>query len=94
MSAELTAAAARQLVLGAELVDADICRQFDVFDEIVAPEEVLSRGTERARELAALPTDVYARSKLDLGRAALEEMRAAAARDPLLEAWTEWPPSA
>jgi enoyl-CoA hydratase len=86
--AELTAAAARRLVLGAELVDAETCRQLDVFDEVIPPEEVLARAIVRATELAALPAEVYARSKLDLRRAALAEMRAAAARDPLLDAWT------
>jgi enoyl-CoA hydratase len=87
--AELTAGAARRLVLGAELIDADACLALGVVDEVVAPDDVLARATVRAQEFAALPAAVYARTKRDLRATALAEMRAAAARDPLLEAWTD-----
>ena len=87
--AELTAGAARQLVLGAELLGADECLALGVFDEVVTPDDVVARATVRAQELAALPADVYARTKRDLRAGALAEMRAAAAHDPLLDAWTD-----
>ena len=51
------------------------------------------RALERARTLAELPGEVYARSKHDLRASALAQMLAAAARDPLLEAWTDGPAS-
>ena len=89
VQAELTAGAARRLVLGAELIDADACLALGVVDEVVAPDDVLARATVRAQECAALPAAVYARTKRDLRATALAEMRAAAARDPLLEAWTD-----
>jgi enoyl-CoA hydratase len=87
--AELTAGAARRLVLGAELIDADACLALGAVDEVVAPDEVLARATTRAQELAELPADVYARTKRELRAGVLAKMRAAAACDPLLEAWTD-----
>lgn len=87
--AELTAGASRRLVLEAELLDAETCRELGVFDDVLPPDAVVGRAIERARTLAELPGDVYARSKHDLRVGALTEMRAAAASDPLLEAWTD-----
>jgi enoyl-CoA hydratase len=87
--AELSAGAARKLVLGSELTGAAECLALGVFDEVVPAEDVLPRALAVAGELAALPADVYARSKRDLRAPALEAMRTAAASDPLLEAWTD-----
>jgi enoyl-CoA hydratase len=87
--AELTARAARRLVLGAELIDADALLALGAVDEVVAPDEVLARATACAQKLAELPADVYALTKRELRAGVLAEMRAAAARDPLLEAWTD-----
>ncbi|MEA2419413.1 MAG: enoyl-CoA hydratase [Thermoleophilaceae bacterium] len=86
--AELPAPAARMLVLGNRLVDAAECVRLGAFDEAVAPDAVIDRAVEVARELAALPADVYARTKAELRAATVAELRAAAATDPLLEAWT------
>ena len=85
--AELAAPAARLLVLGNRLVDAGECVRLGAFDEAVAPDAVLDRSVAVARELAALPADVYARTKAELRSATLASMRAAAADDPLLETW-------
>src|SRR6478609_8764194 len=58
-----------------------------VVDEVVEPDAVLPRAQEIARDLAALPADVYARTKADLRGATIERLRAAAADDPLLARW-------
>ena len=85
--AELNPVAARTLVLGSELTDADTCLRLGVFDEVLPGDAVVARAVSVAREMAALPADVYARSKLDLRAPALSAMRAGADADPLLEAW-------
>ena len=85
--AELTPAAARILVLGNRLVDADECLRLGAFDEVVEPDSVVDRAVEVARELAELPADVYARTKAELRADTLDALRAAAAADPLLQTW-------
>lgn len=85
--AELAPHAVRALAFTNRIVDADECMRLGVFDEVLAPPEVLPRAIEIARELAAMPSDVYARTKRDLRGAALGAMRAAAAEDPLLDGW-------
>jgi enoyl-CoA hydratase len=85
--AELTAAGARQLALGNRLVGAEECVRLGAFDEAVAPSEVAGRSLAVAAELAALPAAVYARTKAELRGETLARLRAAAERDPLLEAW-------
>jgi enoyl-CoA hydratase len=83
--AELAPHAARGLTLANRLIDANACVTLGVFDEAIAAEHVLSRATSVARELAALPAAVYARTKNDLRGQALAAMRAASEADPLLE---------
>jgi enoyl-CoA hydratase/carnithine racemase len=85
--AELTPGAARILVLGNRLVDADECLRLGAFDEVVEPDSVVDRAVEVARELAELPADVYARTKAELRADTLAAVRAAAAADPLLQTW-------
>jgi enoyl-CoA hydratase/carnithine racemase len=85
--AELTPAAARVLVLGNRLVDADECVQLGAFDEAVEPDAVVDRAVEVARELAELPAAVYARTKAQLRADTLATLRAAVAVDPLLQSW-------
>jgi enoyl-CoA hydratase len=85
--AELTAPAARALVLGNRLVDAAECVRLGAFDEALAPDGVLDRSLEVARELAELPAEVYARTKAELRGAILTDLRAAAQADPLLASW-------
>ena len=53
-----------------------------VFDELVAPEDVLPRALEAAERLAKLPSGPYAAAKAQL-RGALPD----AGADPLLERW-------
>jgi hypothetical protein len=48
---------------------------------------VLDRALVVAGELAAMPADVYARTKGDLRGATLATLRISAERDPLLDAW-------
>jgi enoyl-CoA hydratase len=85
--AELSAAAARVLVLGNRLVDAAECVRLGAFDEAVAPDAVIDRALEVAKELAELPAEIYARTKAELREARVAELRAAAQTDPLLSRW-------
>ena len=85
--AELTSTASRVLVLGNRLVDAAECVRLGAFDEALPPGAVLDRAVEVAGELAALPADVYARTKAELRAGTLASLREAATTDPLLDAW-------
>lgn len=85
--AELSPQAARVLAFGNQLHGAEDIRALGAFDEVRAPAEVLPRALELAAGLAAMPADVYARTKRDLRGVALAAMRAAAAEDPLLDRW-------
>jgi enoyl-CoA hydratase len=89
VAAELPPHAARVLALGNELTDAAECRRLGVFDEVVEPDEVVSRAREIAAGLAAFPTDVYTRTKGDLRGETIARLRAAAAEDPLLASWVD-----
>jgi len=89
--AELAAPAARILALGNRLVDAGECVRLGAFDEAHAPGEVLDRALAVARELAAMPAHVYARTKTELRGATLAQLRISAERDPLLDAWVGAP---
>ncbi len=87
--AELTAPAARVLVLGNRLVGAEECVRLGAFDEAVAPDAVLDRALDVAAELAALPAAAYARAKSELRGETVAALRAGAEHDPLLEAWVD-----
>ena len=80
--AELTPGRPRRLALGAELVGPEEAFALGVFDELVAPEDVLPRALEAAERLAKLPSGPYAAAKAQL-RGALPD----AGADPLLERW-------
>jgi enoyl-CoA hydratase len=84
---ELRPPSARRLALRSELTDAAECLRLGVFDEVVKASEVLPRALEVGAQMAALPRDVYARTKADLRGPALADMRAGAESDPLLGAW-------
>jgi enoyl-CoA hydratase len=84
VAAELAPHAARRLALGNQLIDSSECLRLGVFDEVVEPSQVVGRAVAIAGELAAMPADVYTRTKLDLRRDALAAMREAAETDPLL----------
>jgi enoyl-CoA hydratase len=84
VAAELAPHAARVLALGNELIDAAECLRLGAFDEVVEPDDVVPRALELAASLAALPPEVYARTKRELRGATTARARAAAAQDPLL----------
>jgi len=85
--AELPPHAARRLALGNQLIDAHECARLGAFDEVVAPADVVPRALEIAAELAAMPAQVYARTKAELRGATITRLRKAAAEDPLLGRW-------
>lgn len=87
VQAELAPHAARVLALGGALTDASECLRLGVFDEVVEPDRVLPRALEVAAALAAMPADVFTRTKRDMRGATIARLRDAAAADPLLDRW-------
>ena len=59
VKAELTPAAARVLVLRAELIDPQTALDLGALDELVEPDAVLPRALEVAEAMAALPRATY-----------------------------------
>ena len=82
---ELSAAAARKLVLGAALIGPEEALELGVLDELRPPDEVLPRAIEKAAELAQLPSETYGRVKRQLRGATIDAM--AIGDDPLLQGW-------
>jgi enoyl-CoA hydratase/carnithine racemase len=72
--AELAPAAARQLVLRAELFGPEVALELGVVDELAAPDQVLPRALEVAGELAALPRSTYRTVKAQFRRDAYAEI--------------------
>ncbi|MFL5857131.1 MAG: enoyl-CoA hydratase/isomerase family protein [Solirubrobacteraceae bacterium] len=91
VAAELSAPAARRLVLRADLVDAADLRELGAFDEVVPNDEVLDRALAVARDLAALPSSAYAATKrrLRAPTLALAARLQAGEADPLGDTWTD-----
>ena len=91
VAAELSAPAARRLVLRADLVDAADLRELGAFDEVVPNDEVLDRALVVARDLGALPSSAYAATKrrLRAPTLALAARLQAGEADPLGDAWTD-----
>jgi enoyl-CoA hydratase len=85
--AELSPHAARLLALGNQLVDGESCLRLGAFDEVVEPDAVVPRALEVAAELAAMPAEVYARTKQELRGDTIDRLREAVAADPLLARW-------
>lgn len=85
--AELSADAARRLVLEAELVDAPAALAHGLVDELLPAAAVLERSLAVARTLAALPSRTYEIVKLQLRGPALAAMRAGAESDPMGKGW-------
>ena len=91
VAAELSAPAARRLVLRADLVDAADLRELGAFDEVVPPDDVIDRSLAVAADLASLPAAAYTSTK----RRLRAEVLALAARleagevDPVGDAWTD-----
>jgi enoyl-CoA hydratase/carnithine racemase len=91
VAAELSAPAARRLVLRADLVDAADLRELGAFDEVVPNDEVLDRALVVARDLGALPSSAYAATKrrLRAPTLALAARLQAGEADPLGDAWID-----
>lgn len=87
--AELPPHAARLMALGNQLTDAETCLRLGAFDEVCESDEVVPRALAVAQELAAMPADVYARTKAELRGATIERLRQAVASDPLLARWVD-----
>ncbi|MFO7565998.1 MAG: enoyl-CoA hydratase/isomerase family protein [Enhygromyxa sp.] len=60
------------VALGGGLFEPREALALGLIDELVAPEQLLARTCERARELAAIPTAAYAQVKLAWRRPAIE----------------------
>jgi enoyl-CoA hydratase len=88
--AELPAATARRLVLGAGLIGPEEALALGVVDELQPPDELLPRALEVASALAQLPRSTYTVVKRQLrGPAidALERVLSGGAGDPVLGTW-------
>jgi enoyl-CoA hydratase len=86
VKAELSAPAARELVLRAELIGPREALELGALDELVADGEVLPRALAVAQELAALPGSAYGQIKHQLRRQAIEAL-SRIGEDPLLDSW-------
>src|SRR4029079_10399244 len=87
---ELTANAARRLVLGASLVEPPEALALGAVDELRPADEVLPRAIEVATEMAALPRSSYGvvkRQPRGPSIEALERALGGGAGDPALDAW-------
>jgi enoyl-CoA hydratase len=88
VKAELSPAAARELVLAGRNHDAGRALALGIVDEPRPAGEVLARSMALARELAAAPRESYGRIKRQLRHAAIAEIeQAQGAGDPLHGNW-------
>jgi enoyl-CoA hydratase/carnithine racemase len=86
--AELAPPVLRRLMLRAHLLDAGEAQREGLWDEVVAPGDVLGRALERAEELAALPRRTYERVKQQLRGPVLAAVADALdGADPLAGDW-------
>jgi enoyl-CoA hydratase len=87
--AELESGVARRLVLGAELIDSALARDWGLVDELAPADRVLERAREVARELAKLPQHTFSEVKRQLRGPALEAIRDAIEEDPMGSGWVQ-----
>jgi enoyl-CoA hydratase len=89
VKAELPAAAARALVLRAELIEPSAALEMGALDELVSPDELLPRALEVAAEMASLPRSAYPTVKKQLRRETLEVLEAVVSgrADPISTGW-------
>jgi enoyl-CoA hydratase len=86
---ELTAQVARDLMLRAELLGAEDALARGVFDEQVADHFVVDRALAVAREMAALPSGAFEKTKRDLRGAAIDQLEALTRSDAEAGGWIE-----
>lgn len=89
LQAECAPQDVRYAALFARTFGPDEARERGVLDELVAPQAVLERAIEVARDMAGMPADSYRRIKHQVRQAAIakiEEVLSAGA-DPMLEGW-------
>ena len=84
--AELSAAAARRLVLGSELIGMAEALELALLDELAPEDELVERALARAREMAGAPAETYATVKRQLRGDVLDAVRSGA-DDPLADGW-------
>jgi enoyl-CoA hydratase len=88
---ELHPKVARELVLFGKNMNAAEALAAGIFDESVAPDQLLVRAMEKAREAAPLPRRSFKIIKHQLRRRALEACRAAVSGEgePLRDGWIQ-----
>ena len=84
--AELSKAAARRLVLGAELIGMDEALELDVLDEQVPEDQLLEHALARARVMAEAPSRTYEIVKRQLRGDVLDAVEWGR-NDPLANSW-------
>jgi enoyl-CoA hydratase len=84
---ELSAQAARLLVLGAGLITPQRAQELGVVDEIATPDQVVPRALAVAEEMAALPREAYERVKRQLRGPVVEQIERVVADDPMYSGW-------
>ena len=89
VQAELSAPAARLLVLRAHLVEPSEALSLGLVDELAPPDRVLERAIEIAAELGDMPSDAYETVKRQLRGPTLAAMRQVveSGSDPLARGW-------
>ena len=87
VNAELSAATARELVLGGKNYDSSRALALGMVDELQPAEQVLARSKAIARDLSAAPRESYGRIKRQLRQAASAEIERAQGADPLHGNW-------
>jgi len=89
VQAELAPAVARRVVLLARNAGPEAALADGILDELAAPETLLARALEVARELATLPRGAYGRIKRQLRAPTLARIAdvLASGTDPLLASW-------
>jgi enoyl-CoA hydratase len=85
---ELRPEVVRKLVLFAQNISGTAALEAGVFDEMVEPENLRQRALARAAEFAALPTEVFAKTKQQLrGKVSGMIEAALGGAEPLLNGW-------
>lgn len=89
VNAELASNVARRLTLLARNVSPQEAIRDGILDELQAPEQLLERAAEVARDLAQIPRDAYRRIKRQLRASAIRALDeiVQTERDPMLDTW-------